>query len=531
MKSRLLFIMIVFLTVSVSRAQVAVNSDASEPDASAMLDVKSTNKGLLIPRMSAAQRQAIASPAQGLLVYDTDDSTFYYYKNNSWIQLGRGASGWQIDGKRVFDTAYRVVLGDSASYAEGLLTLYTKSEDVSFYINNQTDDSLNHAGMVIELGGKTKGQLYGQEIVVNGEGDDNHFGSIIWVGSGGSGSHCGSANYVIRGSNDGKQYGLLNYMYNEGDSAQFGSGNYLHGSGDGKQYGVYDSIYNEGDGEHYGNYNALYGTGAGDHFGSYNILNNNGSGYHYGSYQELKGNGNGTHLGTYNRLSGTGQGFHYGTYNYLTGSGGGIQFGTANYIDNSGDDVDHVGTVNSLSGSASGDQYGSATQLLNSGNGTHYGFYAHLTGTGSGEKYGLYSKIETSAGGYHYGVYSEAEGSRSYAGYFKGAVYVDGKIKAPNSGDSDMKAYIYGSLRGSDAYIYTTESSSGFTASKPATGQYKITFTNYSSDKGYLIIANAYNSSPVFLTYTKNFGYFTIYAWDKNGNPVDTLLNFVVIRK
>ncbi len=59
--------------------QVAINTDGTDPDNSAMLDVKSTSKGLLIPRMTNAQMQAIASPADGLLVYSTDDHKFYAY--------------------------------------------------------------------------------------------------------------------------------------------------------------------------------------------------------------------------------------------------------------------------------------------------------------------------------------------------------------------------------------------------------------------------------------------------------------------
>jgi len=51
---------------------VAINNDNSSPDASAMLDVKSTTKGMLAPRMTQAQRNSIASPANGLVIYQTD---------------------------------------------------------------------------------------------------------------------------------------------------------------------------------------------------------------------------------------------------------------------------------------------------------------------------------------------------------------------------------------------------------------------------------------------------------------------------
>ena len=68
-------------------AQVAINSDGSAPDASAMLDVTSTTKGVLISRMTTAERTVISSPATGLLVYDTDFNTFWYYANSTWNNL------------------------------------------------------------------------------------------------------------------------------------------------------------------------------------------------------------------------------------------------------------------------------------------------------------------------------------------------------------------------------------------------------------------------------------------------------------
>ena len=98
MKSILTFLLlltsVLFLENS-SMAQIAITTDGSMPDNSAMLDVKSISKGLLIPRMSTAQRNAITSPAEGLLVYDLTAANFWYYKNGGWNNL---VSGWQLTG-------------------------------------------------------------------------------------------------------------------------------------------------------------------------------------------------------------------------------------------------------------------------------------------------------------------------------------------------------------------------------------------------------------------------------------------------
>lgn len=53
------------------------------PHPSALLDMTSSTQGLLVPRMTTAQRTAIAAPAHGLLVFDTSDSRFYYYNANT----------------------------------------------------------------------------------------------------------------------------------------------------------------------------------------------------------------------------------------------------------------------------------------------------------------------------------------------------------------------------------------------------------------------------------------------------------------
>jgi len=71
-----------------TRGQVAVTTDGTSPDASSMLDVKSTAKGILVPRMTAAQRGLIASPAAGLLVYQTDVPVgYYYYSGTAWKKM------------------------------------------------------------------------------------------------------------------------------------------------------------------------------------------------------------------------------------------------------------------------------------------------------------------------------------------------------------------------------------------------------------------------------------------------------------
>lgn len=70
-----------------SKAQVAINTNGSSPDASSMLDITSTTKGVLIPRMTTTQRGNISSPANGLIVYDVTTATFWYRNTSAWVEL------------------------------------------------------------------------------------------------------------------------------------------------------------------------------------------------------------------------------------------------------------------------------------------------------------------------------------------------------------------------------------------------------------------------------------------------------------
>lgn len=93
---KFVIVLSIFLIIGISSfAQVAVNSDGSLPANSAMLDISSTTKGFLPPRMTQNQIALITTPANGLIVYCTTDDKFYAYVAgaNVWkeIMYGTGA--------------------------------------------------------------------------------------------------------------------------------------------------------------------------------------------------------------------------------------------------------------------------------------------------------------------------------------------------------------------------------------------------------------------------------------------------------
>ena len=86
MKKLFTFLAAVLLTAT-TYAQVGIGT--TTPDASSALDITSTTKGLLIPRMEEGDRIAIDTPATGLMVFQTDGAAgFYYYNGSSWANVG-----------------------------------------------------------------------------------------------------------------------------------------------------------------------------------------------------------------------------------------------------------------------------------------------------------------------------------------------------------------------------------------------------------------------------------------------------------
>lgn len=83
---KIFFLLNALLIASFAEAQTGIGT--TTPNASAKLDVSSTNKGFLPPRMTYAQRTAISSPAEGLMVYQTDGTSgLYYYGSSGWIYI------------------------------------------------------------------------------------------------------------------------------------------------------------------------------------------------------------------------------------------------------------------------------------------------------------------------------------------------------------------------------------------------------------------------------------------------------------
>ncbi|SEJ49000.1 hypothetical protein SAMN05216327_111123 [Dyadobacter sp. SG02] len=116
--------LLLLLTIAV-QAQVGVGT--TSPDATAQLDVQSTSKGLLIPRMTDTERTGIASPATGLLVYQTNGTAgFYFFDGTTWQPFMYGVpvppvapAGFTATLSSLSVNANSAITGYNTLYADG----------------------------------------------------------------------------------------------------------------------------------------------------------------------------------------------------------------------------------------------------------------------------------------------------------------------------------------------------------------------------------------------------------------------------
>jgi hypothetical protein len=146
MQGMFLLSMMMSLTSVTLYAQVGIGTVS--PDASSALEVVSTTQGMLTPRMTTVQRTAIASPANGLMVYDTDIKAIHYYDSSvsSWIKVF-GDNDGRLKFKRIKSTdvlatvlATELAAGSGLKYLLDSTTLYeingTVAVDLPIELNN-----------------------------------------------------------------------------------------------------------------------------------------------------------------------------------------------------------------------------------------------------------------------------------------------------------------------------------------------------------------------------------------------------------
>jgi microcystin-dependent protein len=203
-----LFIPILFLLTSQTYSQnVCISADNSLPDNSAMLEIRSSNTGLLIPRLSSAEREAIVNPAIGLQIYNLDRKCIEFYTGTQWtgfvpagtVEAFFGQTvpdGWLLcDGSEISRTTYSdlfAAIGISCGYGDNSSTFNLPDlrgrflRGVSGSSGNDPDAATRSAMNTGGNTGNTVGSLQGDAtklptnaFTISTNGDHNH--SIGWV--------------------------------------------------------------------------------------------------------------------------------------------------------------------------------------------------------------------------------------------------------------------------------------------------------------------------------------------------------------
>ena len=91
LKSFMLILSLMFISM-VNAQSVGISTELITPDPSAILELRTSSKGMLIPRMTIVERNAIALPANGLMIYNTSDNQFNFYNGNNWVVLASNNS-------------------------------------------------------------------------------------------------------------------------------------------------------------------------------------------------------------------------------------------------------------------------------------------------------------------------------------------------------------------------------------------------------------------------------------------------------
>lgn len=215
MKKILLFVFVIIAAFS-NGQNVAINSTGAAPVASAMLDITSSTSGLLIPRMTSVQRTAIATPATGLVVYDTTTGSFWYYNGVIWVQLLNANTGWALAGNTLAGTE---ILGS------------LNAQPVRLFSNNLERMRVLSSGQIAvnSLATFATSTFYSLSSLNNNaiDGDANGTGSAVY------GQNIGTGSGVYGLSSNVAGVGLIGLNTNAGGLAVYGLNNAAAGASNG----------------------------------------------------------------------------------------------------------------------------------------------------------------------------------------------------------------------------------------------------------------------------------------------------------
>jgi len=204
-------------------AQSNVGIGTTTPNSNAQLEIKSNSKGLLIPRLTSAQRtgMSLGTMDEGMMVYDLTDQDYKYFDGTSWNSVSTSGSNWNVNGDNLWYTSGNVGIGTN-NPTLGRLQVVTPLVNVTGrFANNFTSDVQNSFAIYAVntakgahdrygVYGLTKGSINGTKIYgMYGEADPvgqpmDAYGGFFWTKNTGVGVHYG----VFAQAQGANAYGL-----------------------------------------------------------------------------------------------------------------------------------------------------------------------------------------------------------------------------------------------------------------------------------------------------------------------------------
>jgi hypothetical protein len=232
----------------------AAGIGTTSPNSSSLLEVKSTKKGVLIPRMTKTQRNAISSPALGLLIFQTNDNPGFYYYNSGWHPLASSATG--------FAKTNLSNLSSTTSINANLLPSKNNQRNLGSqskkWKNGYFGSTVFTKALIATDSAGTGVKAYGGFYGVYATSKNNYgvYGSSGYIGVYGYGG-----TYGLRGLTGSSGYGV----YGSGYYGVYGSGLTYGVYGSSNDYGVYGS-----------GFHAVYGLSSSGYGGTF--ISNTGHG-------------------------------------------------------------------------------------------------------------------------------------------------------------------------------------------------------------------------------------------------------------
>lgn len=197
--SKLFILVAIFLPAILLSQNVAINNDGSQPHQTALLDISSTSKGVLLPRLTTLQRASLPGPAIGLTVYDTDTNNFWVYRgdvNGGWVELMNSLDKhWNRMGTHVFSTNPGNV-GIGTNTPASKLTINGIDPVIGMLNNGLATGNIQASGFDIKMNTHQDNSL--GKIILGTKGNDHFF--VDHIGRVSIGTPTSSTALTINGS-------------------------------------------------------------------------------------------------------------------------------------------------------------------------------------------------------------------------------------------------------------------------------------------------------------------------------------------